>query len=322
MSGPQVALLSNPRSTQNARGFPRFCEAVNTYGGVFHFELDDFSSIPEALRQIARIEPAMLIINGGDGTVQATLTALSSDNPFKKLPPLAVLPSGKTNLIADDLGCCGSATDTFRKLVEITRNGALAEHLTPRHLIDLEMDNGRLRRVGMFFGAAGMVRTILYCRRRVYPLGLPNFLSHLLVLIVAIFSALTGMNNPKGPIYSEPISIHLRGGGILKGRFFLVLATTLESLVFGMKPFGQTGAGNLKFSTIDARAGAVLNAARALITGSFGVKSLSGINVRKIDEIRVESRDPFTLDGEIFEPESDAPIILRTDGKCDFVTLK
>ena len=59
-------------------------------------------------KTIARVKPKVLVINGGDGTVQAALTELYhgghfGDNP----PPVAVLPNGKTNLIAHDLGADG-----------------------------------------------------------------------------------------------------------------------------------------------------------------------------------------------------------------------
>ena len=49
------------------------------------------------------MRPKVLVINGGDGTVQAALTELYNGGHFGDRPPVAVLPSGKTNLIALDL---------------------------------------------------------------------------------------------------------------------------------------------------------------------------------------------------------------------------
>src|SRR5688500_20064039 len=55
-----------------------------------------------------RSKPDVLVINGGDGTVQATLTEMFNGKPFGDVPPpVAVLPNGKTNLIAQDLGADG-----------------------------------------------------------------------------------------------------------------------------------------------------------------------------------------------------------------------
>ena len=70
----------------------------------------------------------MLAINGGDGTVQAVLTEIHNGGHFgDAAPPVAVLPSGKTNLIALDLarrairsrrssGCSKSPAPTSRRI--------------------------------------------------------------------------------------------------------------------------------------------------------------------------------------------------------------
>jgi hypothetical protein len=34
--------------------------------------------------------------------------------------------------------------------------------------------------LGMFLGGAGLADIMLYCRNKIYPLGLPNWLSHAL----------------------------------------------------------------------------------------------------------------------------------------------
>ena len=105
---PRIALLSNPRSTGNLAKLPRIREFCADHPDIFHYEVEHAHQIGEAMRTIAQVRPKVLAINGGDGTVQAALTELYNgghfgDNP----PPVAVLPSGKTNLIALDLGARG-----------------------------------------------------------------------------------------------------------------------------------------------------------------------------------------------------------------------
>jgi len=103
-----IALLSNPRSTGNRSELPRvraFCAANKD---IFHYEVEHADQIGQALRTIARVRPQVLVINGGDGTVQAALTELHHGGHFGDAPPpVAVLPNGKTNLIAHDLGAAG-----------------------------------------------------------------------------------------------------------------------------------------------------------------------------------------------------------------------
>ena len=64
-----VALLSNPNSTGNRSLLP----AVRTYCAknpdIFHYEVEEMGQIAKALEMIARVKPKVLVINGGDGTV-------------------------------------------------------------------------------------------------------------------------------------------------------------------------------------------------------------------------------------------------------------
>ena len=122
MPNHRVALLSNPASTRNLKNINRMRRTVAAGKNILHVELDGIASMAEALRQIARYDPTVLVISGGDGTVQATLTSLSNENPFKELPPIAVLPSGKTNLIATDLGMSGRPQTLFNDIVALARS--------------------------------------------------------------------------------------------------------------------------------------------------------------------------------------------------------
>ena len=102
---PRVALLSNPKSTGNLAQLSRIRAYCADHPDLFHYEVEHVDQIGDALESIARVRPKMLVINGGDGTVQAALTEMHNRNSFgESPPPMAVIPSGKTNLIALDLG--------------------------------------------------------------------------------------------------------------------------------------------------------------------------------------------------------------------------
>jgi diacylglycerol kinase family enzyme len=101
----RIALLSNPRSTGNRAMLPRVRSFCAEHPEIFHYEVEAIEQIGPALQTIARVQPLVLVVNGGDGTVQATLTELYHGGHFgASPPPVAVLPNGKTNLIALDLG--------------------------------------------------------------------------------------------------------------------------------------------------------------------------------------------------------------------------
>jgi diacylglycerol kinase family enzyme len=171
----RIALLSNPKSTGNIADLPRIREFCDSHPDLFHYEVEQASQIGDAMRIIARIQPKVLVINGGDGTVQAALTELYNGGHFgDQPPPVAVLPSGKTNLIALDLGAKGDAVETLERLIELARTDQLGPYTVARELIALRRPGAEDRPViGMFLGGAGLAETMLYCRHKIYPLGLP-----------------------------------------------------------------------------------------------------------------------------------------------------
>src|SRR3546814_2590438 len=94
---------------------------------IFHYEVEHVDQIGTALKTIARVKPEVLVINGGDGTVQAALTELHHGGHFggphykNGPPPVAVLPNGKTNLIALDLGASGDPLEALKRVLELAR---------------------------------------------------------------------------------------------------------------------------------------------------------------------------------------------------------
>ena len=82
-----VALLSNPQSTGNRALLPRVRSFCAAHKDIFHYEVENVGQIDQALKLIARVRPDVLVINGGDGTVQATLTALHHGGHFGESPP-------------------------------------------------------------------------------------------------------------------------------------------------------------------------------------------------------------------------------------------
>ena len=323
ISRPRIALLSNPRSTGNVAQLPRIRAFCAEHPDVFHYEVEKAEQIGDAMKTIARVKPKLLVINGGDGTVQAALTELYNGDNFAKgeLPPVAVLPSGKTNLIAMDLGVHGDPVRSLERLVALAQ-GDLTPHLVAREMIALSGGSkGGKPVIGMFLGGAGLADIMLYCRNRIYPLGLPNGLSHVLTAFAVVLRQVFGLRAAFLPPDPRPLSISVRKGAEITGRFALLAVTTLEKLLLSGELDGQ-GRGTLKFVAVEQRAGSLLNAFFASLGGKLGTRKMAGVHVEEADEISIEGdSSQVILDGETFSAEIGMPIFLRRAAPLSFVRL-
>lgn len=329
---PRIALLSNPKSTGNLAQLPRIRAYCDGHRDVFHYEVERADQIGEALRTIARIKPRILVINGGDGTVQTTLTEIVAGRPFGDAPPppVAVLPSGKTNLIALDLGAHGDPVTALDQLLELARHD-LAPFIVARELISLSGGVGAGARggrpvIGMFLGGAGLADIMLYCRNRIYPLGLPNAVSHGLAAIALLFQLVFGWRASFLPPEPRPLSIRTHADGKVEGRFTLLLVTTLERLLLSSDVnahgAGKRGSGPLKFIAVEQKPWSLLRALAASIAGRLGQTRLDGVHIEGADQISIEGdAGEVILDGESFRTGIGQPIVLTTAAPLSFVRL-
>ncbi|HET9335408.1 MAG TPA: acylglycerol kinase family protein [Sphingomicrobium sp.] len=322
MGRPRIALISNPKSTGNLAQLPRIRAFCAEHPDIFHYEVEGADQIGEAMRIIARVEPAVLAINGGDGTVQAVLTELHNGGHFgNQAPPVAVLPSGKTNLIALDLGAQGDPVDALGRLIEIAR-ADLVPHLVARELIALSGGETGIKPViGMFLGGAGLADIMLYCRERVYPLGLPNSVSHFITALAVILRHVFRLRASFLPPEPSPLSVSVRQGGAINGRFAFLFVTTLEKLLLSGE-VGTNGKGPLKFVAIEQKPVSMLRAFGASLAGKLGRTKLGGVHVEEVDEIAIEGESSHViLDGETFRAGPGKPILLRPAQPLSFVRI-
>jgi len=320
----RVALLSNPRSTGNRSLLPRVRAFCASHQDIFHYEVEHVDQIYDALKTIARVNPSVLVINGGDGTVQAALTELYRCGHFgASPPPVAVLPNGKTNLIAHDLGADGDPIAALEKVLDIARSD-LAPHIVRRELIQLSGATADGRPVlGMFLGGAGLAESILYCRTKLYPLGLPNWLAHFITLVAGILANLVGVTArflPPRPQHLK-VSVHRRGEP-LQGRFAFLMVTTLERLLFGGNMPTEARTGAMQLLVIERRPWALIRTLVAAIRGRLGRHRMKGVHLERGDEIRIEGdRSNVILDGELFQAGRGQAIVLRPTEPVPFLRL-
>jgi hypothetical protein len=323
-----IALISNPNSTGNQSLLPQVRAFCARHRDIFHYEVEDVGQIAEAMRTIARVKPQVIVINGGDGTVQAVLTELYSGGHFgHPPPPVAVLPNGKTNLIAYDLGAVGDPMVALERVLDLVRTD-MVPHIVSRELIELsggrEGDAGHGRPVlGMFLGGAGLADTILYCRHKIYPLGLPNWAAHLLTFVMGLVSVIIGRSSRLLPAKWAPITLSVTRSGEMNGKFALIMVTTLERLLLnGNMAVAGHRPGAMQLLVIERNLLSIFGALIAAVRGNLGLRRIRGVHLERGDEIRIGgNRSSIILDGEMFEANDERPIVLRPTAPVPFLRL-
>jgi hypothetical protein len=177
--------------------------------------------------------------------------------------------------------------------------------------------------LGMFLGGAGLADTILYCRHKIYPLGLPNWAAHFVTFIMGLISVIVGRSSRLLPAKWAPLKVSVTKSGEMSGRFAFVMVTTLEKLllnsnvaVAGQRP------GAMQLLVIERNLLSILGALFAALRGRLGLRRIRGVHLERGDEIRIEGHQSnVILDGEMFEAAHERPIVLRPTAPMSFLRL-
>jgi hypothetical protein len=322
----RVSLITNPNSGRNLRGGLALRRLLRAYPKVCHREARDPIQVAAALEELAALQPDLLVVNGGDGTVQAVLTALFGQRPFASLPRLALLRGGTTNMNADDVGVKGSAMQALRRLLCLSESVGASAQVTRRPILRVEVSATEPARYGMFFGTGAIVKGIEYCHRKVHTKGFRDGIAPGLCTL-RLLLALGRGSSP----YVAPTPMKIMGES--EGRsiqppdqqqdYLLLLASSLERLFLGLRPYwGEERGGAFYFSCIRARPEHLWRALPGLFWGRPGPRATpeTGYYSEKVNGLKLEMDGPVTLDGEIYHAAGGGgPVHVSLGGWASFL---
>ena len=135
---PRIGVISNPLSGGNRKGFQSVERILSSYRQVFHRKAVDPEQVTAAVRDFACRGVDLLVVNGGDGTIHAVLTALFTTRWPHRLPVLALLRAGTASMIARDVGLRGSRLRALSRLLDWASSGCGAPSIVERPVLRLE----------------------------------------------------------------------------------------------------------------------------------------------------------------------------------------
>ena len=232
-----------------------------------------------------------LVIDGGDGTVRDVMS--KAGRHFGTFPRVAIVPSGKTNALAHDLGVPRhwTALDAVRAI----HDGVVEE----RAPIEVRREDTLIPDLrGFIFGAGAFVRATALAQRT-HRVGAFNGLAVGLSIAGAVGQTILGGADNSWR-RGEPMRIALAGGGVVERNQYLLFGSTLERLPLGIKPLGEPRPG-LKLLRIDASPRWMIAGAPAVLRGSDAPwLREAGYHLEDATRIDLTLAGDFILDGETF----------------------
>ena len=240
-----------------------------------------------------------LVVDGGDGTVRDVLTC-GADYFGDCWPPLIVMPSGKTNALAHDLGL--PSTWTMDEALRAAGEGRIVQR---RPLIVSQADNADARVIGFVLGA-GLYSDAVGLAQESHRRGVFNAAAVAVTTAWTLLRALLGRADDRWrratPMVvrddtGRPVPHSGRGR---EDQRYLLFASTLDRLPAGLRPFRKV-AGALRIALVDVARPSLLLRAPLMLSG-LASRHLGqrGYHLIGGSAFEVELNERFILDGEAF----------------------
>ncbi len=297
---PLVGLIRNPHSHRNES----VARKDDELPGVMVAAPARRSELTTVLVDFADKGVDYIAIDGGDGTVRDIITCGAS--VFGEAwPGLILLPSGKTNALAHDLGL--DADWDLAKALEVAKRGEL---VVRRPLVIAQRDNERAQVHGFVLGA-GVFNQAIAIGQHAHDFGAFNTAVVAVTLAWATLRAFVGgRNNPlrRGtPMrlrYLDGQEIEHAGCAPPEERF-LLFATSLEHFPAGLDPFRQEERSPAYLAVLDSSRMRLLLRLGSIFRGTFTAETRRlGFHTQGLEGFEFDIADHFILDGEAFPPGS------------------
>ena len=317
----RIGLLNNLRAGQNTDRVSDLLASLSRFPEVSHIETSSAAAVPEALWDLAAREVELLIVNGGDGTLQTVLSEILGRRALDgRVPLLAPLRGGRTNMTALDLGVQRNSIRALAQLVEAARAGRLEERITERRVLRIEYSLQAGVHYGMFLGAGTIYRATQLVQR-IFPRGRAQGVFGGTLVTAGLLGRLAMARNPGEILSPDKARVLLDGEPVKGDEFSLVMMSSLDRLFARMRPFWGRGEGGVQFTAIAKGAEQLWRAIPGILAGRPGTSASEekGYTSRRASCVELDMSCGFTLDGELLEPAPRGTVLVTATDPIRFV---
>lgn len=314
----RIGLLNNLRAGSNRDQVWRLLQLLREHPEVLHAETDSAGAVPEALSDLSRQEVDLLVINGGDGTLAYALTEILEHRVFDdRVPRIAVLRGGRTNMTAIDLGCGRDPVRSLERMIDAARTNRIEELTQRRDVLRCEFD-GQVK-CGMFFGG-GVIHRGIDMVHASFPQGKARGVFGATVVVGGLLAKLL-FKGSEGVVAPDKVQMLLDGEPIAPGDFTLFMASTLPRLFSQLRPFWGAGPGGVRFTSLAANAPHLARALPGVLAGRPGRHATeeNGYLSRNCKRVDLRFDCGFTVDGEQSDPREGRTMSITAENNVRFV---
>jgi len=315
MTSNKLAIISNKMSTLNQNDPYWFRDTISEHEWAVVYFVESKKDIQRTITECATSQINIIAIDGGDGTAGMVFTELLNGNQYKELPTLAILPSGKTNMTANVWGIKGSRHKALSSLLKKINDKTIDQSIHTKPVLAINPGNNKIQ-YGTFLGAADVVEAIIYCRKHIYPLKLPNWISHILASSFFLKKTFSRTNskfkiNVTGKTDRDMLEWHD------SGYFFLIMATTLPKLLLDLRPTTNSGSGSVSYIGLKTQQIISFSNISNILRGQ--IRPNKQCKVIKTKSLSICFSGRYTLDGEIYEASDKIPIEINGTKNLRFI---
>lgn len=307
----RAGLIVNPRSGKSSGKGLALAEKLLHNIDVTVKVLDRFELLQDFINEMASHGVTDLFISSGDGTIQAIQTDLAERKPFAAQPRLALLPHGTTNMTAADLGFRYRSIDAQADFIRSLQPKDLRRRPTLRAV---NPRDGQPRH-GMFLGTGAVSEATLFCQQAYNAKGVKGNWATFATLGSAVGRSLFTAPDPEDKTRFDrpfPISVEAGGRTVASGNQLMVLATTLEKLILGTRPFWGGKQEPIRSTVIPYPVPSVVRWLVPMMYGSETRKAPPGALSFSSRQLAISSNVSFVVDGEFFAPPESEPLRIET----------
>ena len=276
------------------------------------------SSLETVLRRFAAADVSDLFISSGDGTVHAVQTLLAEKNIFPALPRICLLPHGTTNMTAADIGYTTRSISAQAAFI----TSPVAHDLRRRPTVRaINPRDGQVRH-GMFLGTGAVSVATRYTQVSLNDKGVKGNFATFAALAGAVGKSLFSAPNPQDESRFDrpfPLTVKANGGIIATGTHLLALATTLEKLILGTKPFWGGKNGPIRLTTFPYPVPSIPRWFIPSIMGGEGRTPPPGATSTAVTACSIESTVEFVIDGEFFDAPAGEALRIETGPEFTYI---